>query len=162
MPTLDAEKIRGWNEDSGLFTGDSLRAGPAGGVRWALNTHLHSIAWSMDLKDLGLPFRKFWMLWRASIALPAGEEVTCVIVKVSTTRRAPHFLSSNRPTFHDVYRHQAHHGWEKRVAGRVHCDGPAHTMANEDDGRGGVAVASLNHIGDITEGGGAERDAGSF
>lgn len=24
--------------------------------------HLHSMAWSMDLKDLGRPFRKFWML----------------------------------------------------------------------------------------------------
>lgn len=118
------------------------------------------MAWSMDLKDLGLPFRKFWMLWRASIALPAGEEVTRVIVKASTTRRAPRFLSSNWPTFHDVDRHQAHHGRQQHVAGRVHCDGPTDTVADEDDGRGGVAVASLNHVGDVAEGGGAEREAG--
>lgn len=41
----------------------------------AVEPHLHSMAWSMDLKDLGRPFRKFCMLWSASIALPtqAGE-----------------------------------------------------------------------------------------
>lgn len=26
------------------------------------DAHLHSMAWSMDLKDLGRPFRKFCML----------------------------------------------------------------------------------------------------
>lgn len=65
------------------------------------------MAWSTDLKDLGLPFRKFCMLWRASMALPRKEK-TCVCV-----RRATSFwmFFEHSVTFHNVNGHQAHRGW---------------------------------------------------
>lgn len=56
-----------------------------------LNADLHSIAWSMDLKDLGLPFRKFCMLWRASMALPRKDKTSLL------------FLSTKRHMFLCMY-----------------------------------------------------------
>lgn len=57
-------------------------------------------------------------------------------------------------TFHDVYGHQTHHGWQQRAAGCMHCDRPTNTVANQDDGGRSVAVARSDDIGYVAEKGG--------
>lgn len=54
-------------------------------------------------------------------------------------------------TFHDVYGHQAHCGRQQHAAGCVHRDRPADAVAHQDDGGRSLAIASLNHIGYVTE-----------
>lgn len=60
-------------------------------------------------------------------------------------------------TFHHVYRHQAHGARQQHVAGCMHRDGPAYTVANQDNGGRGLTVAGSDHIGYITEGGRGKR-----
>lgn len=71
--------------------------------------NLHSMAWSTDLKDFGLPFRKFCMLWRASMALPREEKTLVTSVSVQADNSGMFF--KHLVTFHDVNGHQAHRGW---------------------------------------------------
>lgn len=61
-------------------------------------------------------------------------------------------------TFHDVYSHQAHCGRQQHAAGCVHRDRPADTVAHQDDGGRSLAIASLNHIGYVTEGEAEQSD----
>lgn len=56
--------------------------------------HLHSMAWSMDLKDLGRPFRKFCMLWSASIALPTQGQNSQVHINMKMFHSGDAFLPS--------------------------------------------------------------------
>lgn len=119
-------------------------------VNVAFNSHLHSIAWSIDLKDLGLPFRKFCILWSASMALPAGGAVsplTDIEIPQLETRMN---LNRPSPTFYDVYGHQTYGGWYQHVARCVHCDRTTNTVANQNDRGRSLTVAGSNHIGYVT------------
>lgn len=105
------------------------------------------MAFSRDLKVLGRLLRKFCMLFKASIAVPEVIILTATILNNKISSQI--LIFHKYITFYHVNDTETKQRWYVIGNGCVYCDGPAHTVSNDHNGRWALPIEGLYHLANI-------------